>query len=97
MKNMAIFKKRTSYTILSFLFGFSLGVILLEEVISLKNAELRSKNVTSIEKEEKAISDNSTKEDCVITNDKTGDQASDKTGEKSNKSDTLFIGCNGFF
>jgi len=82
-------KKRISYTLLCMLFGFSLGVIFLSDIVNIKNNELRSRNISDIERHERTLSDSKPEEDCVVTD--------NQAKEDSNENDTLFIGCNGFF
>lgn len=89
MNHAESLKRKISYTLLCLLFGFSIGIIFLSEVINLKNGQQASKNIAGIERGSATVSDSQTNEDCVITN--------DKASEDSNENDTLFIGCNGFF
>jgi hypothetical protein len=82
-------KKRISYTLLCMLFGFSLGVIFLSGIVNMKNNESGSKNAANIERQEKALSDSRSNEDCIVTD--------NQAIRDNSENDTLFIGCNGFF
>jgi len=89
MKKIESIKTRISYALLCSLFGFSIGVILLSEIINFKNTEIISKNIVNLERKDKTISNSQIAEDCVITN-----KQANKNGSED---DILFLGCGGFF